>query len=45
MDENMPRSLAPQIAAIDFSVQDVSDIGLRGRSDVEVMEAAIVTND
>ena len=41
VDENMPRSLAPQIAALGFSVQDVRDIGLRGRPDNEVMEAAI----
>lgn len=44
VDENMPRSLAPQIAAIGFSVQDVRDVGLRGRPDVEVMEAAIATD-
>jgi len=41
VDENMPRSLASQIAALGFSVQDVRDIGLRGHPDTEVMEAAI----
>jgi Domain of unknown function (DUF5615) len=41
VDENMPRSLAPQIAALGFTVQDVRDIGLRGHPDAEVMEAAI----
>jgi predicted nuclease of predicted toxin-antitoxin system len=41
IDENMPRSLAPQIAALGFSVQDVRDIGLRGHPDNEVMDAAI----
>ena len=41
VDENMPRSLAPQIAALGFSVQDVRDIGLRGHPDHEVMETAI----
>ncbi|HLO87644.1 MAG TPA: DUF5615 family PIN-like protein [Nostocaceae cyanobacterium] len=41
VDENMPRSLAPQIAALGFAVQDVRDIGLRGHPDTEVMEAAI----
>ncbi|MDJ0736509.1 MAG: DUF5615 family PIN-like protein [Nostocaceae cyanobacterium] len=41
VDENMPRSLAPQIAVLGFSVQDVRDIGLRGHPDDEVMDAAI----
>ncbi|MCV3213275.1 DUF5615 family PIN-like protein [Plectonema radiosum NIES-515] len=40
VDENMPRSLAPKIAALGFTVQDVRDIGLRGHPDSEVMEAA-----
>ncbi|MBC5796044.1 MAG: DUF5615 family PIN-like protein [Sphaerospermopsis sp.] len=44
VDENMPRSLAPQIAALGFSVQDVRDIGLRGHPDTEVMEAAIMAD-
>jgi hypothetical protein len=44
VDENMPRSLAPQIAALGFSVQDVRDIGLRGRPDTEVMVAAIAAD-
>lgn len=44
VDENMPRSLAPQIAALGFTVQDVRDIGLRGHPDHEVMEAAIATD-
>ena len=39
----MPRSLAPQIAALGFSVQDVRDIGLRGHPDNEVMDAAIAS--
>ncbi len=30
IDENMPRSLARELAAMGFSVQDVRDIGLRG---------------
>jgi predicted nuclease of predicted toxin-antitoxin system len=41
VDENMPRSLAAQIAALGFNVQDVRDIGLKGHPDSEVMEAAI----
>ncbi len=44
VDENMPRSLAPQIAALGFSVQDVRDIGLRGHPDTQVMEAAVVAD-
>jgi predicted nuclease of predicted toxin-antitoxin system len=51
VDENMPRSLAPQIAALRFNVQDARDIGLKGRPDTEVMETAaaadaiIITRD
>lgn len=41
VDENMPRSLAPEIAMLGFFVQDVLDIGLRGHPDEEVMEAAV----
>ena len=44
VDENMPRTLAPQIASLGFNVQDVRDIGLRARPDREVMEAAIATD-
>ncbi|MBW4525514.1 MAG: DUF5615 family PIN-like protein [Phormidium tanganyikae FI6-MK23] len=44
VDENMPRSLAPQIASLGFTVQDVRDIGLRGHPDTEVMEAAVVAD-
>ena len=44
VDENMPRTLAPQIASLGFSVQDVRDIGLRGRPDTEVMNAAIAND-
>ncbi|NJL40875.1 MAG: DUF5615 family PIN-like protein [Leptolyngbyaceae cyanobacterium SM1_4_3] len=40
----MPRSLAPQIAALGFNVQDVRDIGLKGHPDTEVMEAASNSN-
>lgn len=40
----MPRSLAPQIVALGFTVQDVRDIGLRGHPDAEVMEAAIAAD-
>jgi hypothetical protein len=41
VDENMPRSLTPQIEALGFVVRDVRDIGLRGRPDTEVMQVAI----
>lgn len=44
VDENMPRSLAPQIAALGFSVQDVRDIGIGGRPDSEVFEAGIAAD-
>jgi predicted nuclease of predicted toxin-antitoxin system len=44
VDENMPRTLAPQIADLGFAVQDVRDIGLRARPDSEVMDAAIATD-
>jgi predicted nuclease of predicted toxin-antitoxin system len=44
VDENMPRSLAPQIAVLGFNVQDVRDIGLKGHPDEEVMEAAIASD-
>jgi predicted nuclease of predicted toxin-antitoxin system len=44
VDENMPRTLAPQITELGFNVQDVRDIGLRARPDSEVMDAAIATD-
>ncbi len=44
IDENMPRSLAPQIAALGYSVQDVRDMGLRGKPDSSVMDAAIASD-
>lgn len=40
----MPRSLAGQIAALGFAVEDVRDIGLRGHSDSEVFDAAIAAD-
>jgi len=44
IDEDMPRSLAPPVRALGFSVQDVRDIGLRGHWDNEVLEAAAVAD-
>jgi predicted nuclease of predicted toxin-antitoxin system len=50
IDENMPRSLAAEIAALGFAVQDVRGIGLRGRPDSEIYGMAtavdaIITRD
>lgn len=44
VDENMPRSLAAEIAALGFSVQDVRDIGLRGQPDSAVLAAAMAAD-
>jgi predicted nuclease of predicted toxin-antitoxin system len=44
IDENMPRSLAKQIAALGFTVEDVRDIGLRGQPDNKVFDAAIAAD-
>lgn len=41
VDENMPRSLSPQIAALGFTVEDVRDIALGGKPDSDVYLAAI----
>lgn len=41
IDENMPRSLAPQLIELGFNVQDARDIGLRGHPDTEVMAIAV----
>ena len=47
----MPRSLAPMIAQMGFSVQDARDIGLQGKPDREIYQAAalrdaiIITRD
>lgn len=51
VDENMPRSLGPQIAEMGLAVQDVRDIDLHGRPDTEVFDggvardAIIITRD
>lgn len=51
VDENMPRSLAPRLAGMGHSAQDVRDIGLRGHDDREVFaraladDALIITRD
>lgn len=41
IDENMPRSLAGELAALGFNAQDMRDIGLRGRPDEEVFQLAV----
>ncbi len=40
----MPRSLAAEIAALGMAVQDVRDLGLRGRPDGEVFATAAATD-
>jgi predicted nuclease of predicted toxin-antitoxin system len=51
IDENMPRSLAGELSALGFNVQDVRDIGLPGHPDEEVFQMAsaadalIITRD
>ncbi|MGH9847066.1 MAG: DUF5615 family PIN-like protein [Blastocatellia bacterium] len=44
VDENMPRSLANELAALGFVVQDVREIGLRGHPDAEVFQAALISD-
>ena len=51
VDENMPRPLAPMIAASGHTARDVRGIGLKGRPDEEVFaeaartDAVVVTRD
>jgi predicted nuclease of predicted toxin-antitoxin system len=40
IDEDLPRSLAPLLKQAGHVVEDVRDVGLRGRPDAEVFEAA-----
>jgi predicted nuclease of predicted toxin-antitoxin system len=40
LDENLPRSVAPRLAALGFDVHTVLDEALGGRSDAEVWAAA-----
>ncbi len=44
IDENMPRSLADELAALGFNVQDARDIGLLSHPDEEVFEVAAATD-
>jgi predicted nuclease of predicted toxin-antitoxin system len=40
-DEDLPRSLVPQLRAAGIAADDVRDVGLRGRSDDEIFEYAV----
>jgi predicted nuclease of predicted toxin-antitoxin system len=44
IDENMPRSLAGELAALGFNVQDARDIGLLSQPDEDVFRVATVTD-
>ena len=44
VDENMAPLPKPQFKALGFAVQDVRDIGLRGRPDSEVMATAVAAD-
>ena len=41
VDEDLPRSLVPQLRAAGIAADDVRDVGLRGRSDDEIFEYAV----
>ena len=51
IDEDLPRSLAEVLRLLNFEVEDVRDIGLRGKSDeaifnyAQTIEAVIITGD
>jgi len=51
VDENLPRSLAPALQKLGYTVKDVRDEGLRGRPDEEIFrfaqreKAVLVTGD
>jgi len=40
IDENLPRSLAPALSQLVYTVKDVRDHGLRGQPDAQVYEFA-----
>lgn len=44
IDEDLPRSLAPELRAAGFDTQDVRDIGLRGMPDDVVLASARSAN-
>jgi predicted nuclease of predicted toxin-antitoxin system len=41
IDENLPRSLAPQLRVAGMEAQDVRDLGLRGKPDSDILELSI----
>jgi predicted nuclease of predicted toxin-antitoxin system len=41
VDEDLPRSLAPALAAAGFTAEDIRDHGLRGRPDDDVFQYAV----
>jgi predicted nuclease of predicted toxin-antitoxin system len=41
VDENLPRSLAPRLRKVGLETHDVRDEGLRGRSDLEILDFTI----
>jgi predicted nuclease of predicted toxin-antitoxin system len=44
VDEDLPRSLGRGLRAEGFDAQDVRDIGLRGKTDREVLQHAVAEN-
>jgi len=40
-DEDLPRSLVPQLRAAGIAADDIRDVGLRGRSDDEIFGYAV----
>lgn len=40
VDEDLPRTLAPSLREAGSSCQDVRDVGLGGRSDIEIIRYA-----
>lgn len=44
VDEDLPRSLARALRAEGFDTQDVRDVGLRGKTDTEVLQYAVAQN-
>lgn len=41
VDEDLPRSLVPHLAAAGFAAEDVRNVGLRGKPDAAILEYAV----
>jgi predicted nuclease of predicted toxin-antitoxin system len=41
IDENLPRFLAAELRSAGFQAQDVRDLGLRGKPDLEILEFSL----